>query len=62
MSRFPVVGQSRQQRGWRLRFSLAVHFPARVVVYRFMAEVVRPAVVAVAAQLRDKGVDVVSRF
>jgi len=61
-SPIPVVGQSRHQRGWRQRITQAVHFPARDEVYRFMDEEVRPALEAVAAQLREKGLDVETRF
>ncbi len=61
-SPIPVVGQSRHQRGWRQRITQAVHFPARDEVYRFMDSEVRPALDAVAAQLREKGLNVETRF
>jgi choline/glycine/proline betaine transport protein len=57
-SPIPLVGQSRHQRGWRQRITQAVHFPVRDEVYRFMDTDVRPAIEAVATQLREQGLDV----
>ncbi|KAF1016823.1 MAG: Osmo-dependent choline transporter BetT2 [Stenotrophomonas maltophilia] len=53
----PLVGASRHQ-GWRQRLGQAVHFPLRDEVYRFMDSHVRPAMEAVAAQLREQGWEV----
>ena len=61
-SPIPLIGQSRHQRGWRQRITQAVHFPARDEVYRFMDTYVRPAIEAVATQLREQGLDVTTRF
>ena len=61
-SPIPLIGQSRHQRGWRQRITQAVHFPARDEVYRFMDTDVKPAIEAVAAQLREKGLDVRTQF
>lgn len=61
-SPIPLIGQSRHQRGWRQRITQAVHFPARDEVYRFMDTDVRPAIEAVATQLREQGLDVTTRF
>ncbi|WP_422506708.1 choline BCCT transporter BetT [Stenotrophomonas sp. GZD-301] len=58
----PLIGQSRHQRGWRQRLTQAVHFPVRDEVYRFMDTDVRPAIEAVAAQLREQGLDVQTSF
>ena len=61
-SPIPLIGQSRHQRGWRQRITQAVHFPVRDEVYRFMDTDVRPAIEAVATQLREQGLDVTTRF
>jgi choline/glycine/proline betaine transport protein len=61
-SPIPLVGQSRHQRGWRQRITQAVHFPVRDEVYRFMDTDVRPAMEAVATQLREQGLDVSTHF
>ncbi|MGA6149357.1 choline BCCT transporter BetT [Stenotrophomonas sp. NPDC077461] len=58
----PLIGQSRHQRGWRQRLTQAVHFPVRDEVYRFMDTDVRPAIEAVAAQLREQGLNVQTSF
>ena len=58
----PLIGQSRDHRGWRQRLAQAMHFAARDEVYRFMHEQVRPAIEAVAAQLQDEGWQVSSRL
>ncbi|WP_313347624.1 choline BCCT transporter BetT [Stenotrophomonas sp.] len=58
----PLAGQSRHQRGWRQRITQAVHFPVRDEVYRFMDTDVRPAIEAVATQLREQGLDVHTHF
>ncbi|MEB1260079.1 choline BCCT transporter BetT [Xanthomonas campestris pv. campestris] len=58
----PLIGQSRDHRGWRQRLGQAMHFAARDEVYRFMHEQVRPAIEAVAAQLQDEGWQVSSRL
>ncbi|MGH8036878.1 MAG: choline BCCT transporter BetT [Stenotrophomonas sp.] len=61
-SPIPLAGQSRHQRGWRQRITQAVHFPVRDEVYRFMDTDVRPAMEAVATQLREQGLDVSTHF
>lgn len=44
--------------GWKRRISQAVHFPTRDEVYRFLADVVSPAMAEVAEVFRDKGLQV----
>ncbi|MEF2031310.1 choline BCCT transporter BetT [Pseudomonas aeruginosa] len=44
--------------GWKRRLSQAVHFPSRDEVYRFMNDVVRPAISEVSEVFREKGLAV----
>ena len=58
----PLVGASRHHQGWRQRLGQAVKFPVRDQVYRFMDTDVKPALEAVAEQLREQGWDVTTRL
>lgn len=58
----PLVGASRHHQGWRQRLGQAVQFPARDQVYLFMDEEVKPALDAVAEQLREQGWKVQTRI
>jgi choline/glycine/proline betaine transport protein len=58
----PLIGDDRHHQGWRQRLSQAMHFPVRDQVYRFMDDTVKPAMEAVAEQLRGQGWDVATRF
>ena len=58
----PLVGASRHHQGWRQRLGQAVNFPVRDQVYRFMDADVKPAMEAVAEQLRGQGWEVTTRF
>lgn len=44
--------------GWKRRISQAVHFPTRDEVYRFMVDVVSPAIAEVSEVFREKGLQV----
>jgi choline/glycine/proline betaine transport protein len=58
----PLVGASRHHQGWRQRLNQAVNFPVRDQVYRFMDTDVKPAMEAVAEQLRADGWEVTTRL
>ena len=58
----PLIGDDRHHQGWRQRLTQAMHFPVRDQVYRFMDDTVKPAMEAVAEQLRGQGWDVATRF
>jgi choline/glycine/proline betaine transport protein len=58
----PLIGDDRHHQGWRQRLAQAMHFPVRDQVYRFMDDTVKPAMEAVAEQLRGQGWDVATRF
>ena len=58
----PLVGASRHHQGWRQRLGQAVNFPVRDQVYRFMDTDVKPAMEAVAEQLRGDGWEVSTRL
>ncbi len=58
----PLIGASRHHQGWRQRLGRAVNFPVRDQVYRFMDAEVRPAMEAVAEQLRGQGWEVTTRL
>ena len=47
--------------GWRQRLSQAVHFPSRDEVYRFMDDVVRPAIAEVTAVFEQKGLTLITQ-
>jgi choline/glycine/proline betaine transport protein len=44
--------------GWKRRISQAVHFPTRDEVYRYMVDVVSPAIAEVSEVFREKGLQV----
>jgi choline/glycine/proline betaine transport protein len=58
----PLVGHGREHGGWRQRLGQAVSFPGRNEVQRFMSSQVEPAMQAVAAQLRERGLQVQADF
>ncbi|EPX9619260.1 choline BCCT transporter BetT [Pseudomonas aeruginosa] len=53
-----MSGNGKRSGGWKRRLSQAVHFPSRDEVYRFMNDVVRPAVSEVSEVFREKGLAV----
>ncbi|HBO7426976.1 MULTISPECIES: choline BCCT transporter BetT [Pseudomonas aeruginosa group] len=53
-----MSGNGKRSGGWKRRLSQAVHFPSRDEVYRFMNDVVRPAISEVSAVFREKGLAV----
>jgi len=58
----PLIGATRYNQGWRQRLTRAIHFPMRDEVYRMMDSTVKPAIEAVAEQLRGQGLEVVTRL
>ncbi|HCL3377399.1 TPA: choline BCCT transporter BetT, partial [Pseudomonas aeruginosa] len=50
-----MSGNGKRSGGWKRRLSQAVHFPSRDEVYRFMNDVVRPAISEVSEVFREKG-------
>ncbi|KXE00698.1 choline BCCT transporter BetT [Pseudomonas aeruginosa] len=54
----PMSGNGKRSGGWKRRLSQAVHFPSRDEVYRFMNDVVRPAISEVSEVFREKGLAV----
>ena len=57
----PSAGSRRGKNGWRQRLSQAVHFPSRDEVYRFMEDVVRPAIAEVTEVYAEKGLRVITQ-
>ncbi|HIE1006362.1 TPA: choline BCCT transporter BetT [Pseudomonas aeruginosa] len=53
-----MSGNGKRSGGWKRRLSQAVHFPSRDEVYRFMNDVVRPAINEVSEVFREKGLAV----
>ncbi|ETV31983.1 choline transporter [Pseudomonas aeruginosa BWHPSA043] len=53
-----MSGDGKRSGGWKRRLSQAVHFPSRDEVYRFMNDVVRPAISEVSEVFREKGLAV----
>ncbi|HHE8169699.1 TPA: choline BCCT transporter BetT [Pseudomonas aeruginosa] len=53
-----MSGNGKRSGGWKRRLSQAVHFPSRDEVYRFMNDVVRPAISEVSEMFREKGLAV----
>ncbi|HBP6603375.1 TPA: BCCT family transporter [Pseudomonas aeruginosa] len=53
-----MSGNGKRSGGWKRRLSQAVHFPSRDEVYRFMNDVVRPAISEVSEVFREKGLAV----
>ncbi|HEP8988673.1 TPA: choline BCCT transporter BetT [Pseudomonas aeruginosa] len=53
-----MSGNGKRSGGWKRRLSQAVHFPSRDEVYRFMNDVVRPAISEVSEVFREKGLTV----
>ncbi|WBI85523.1 Osmo-dependent choline transporter BetT2 [Pseudomonas aeruginosa] len=53
-----LSGNGKRSGGWKRRLSQAVHFPSRDEVYRFMNDVVRPAISEVSEVFREKGLAV----
>ncbi|HCI3971884.1 TPA: choline BCCT transporter BetT [Pseudomonas aeruginosa] len=53
-----MSGNGKRSSGWKRRLSQAVHFPSRDEVYRFMNDVVRPAISEVSEVFREKGLAV----
>ncbi len=53
-----MSGNGKRSGGWKRRPSQAVHFPSRDEVYRFMNDVVRPAISEVSEVFREKGLAV----
>ncbi|HHX0930515.1 TPA: choline BCCT transporter BetT [Pseudomonas aeruginosa] len=53
-----MSGNGKHSGGWKRRLSQAVHFPSRDEVYRFMNDVVRPAISEVSEVFREKGLAV----
>ncbi|WP_132625164.1 choline BCCT transporter BetT [Pseudomonas aeruginosa] len=53
-----MSGNGKRSGGWKRRLSQAVHFPSRDEVYRFMNDVVRPAISEVSKVFREKGLAV----
>ncbi|WP_213154882.1 choline BCCT transporter BetT [Pseudomonas aeruginosa] len=53
-----MSGNGKRSGGWKRRLSQAVHFPSRDEVYRFMNDVVRPAISEVSGVFREKGLAV----
>lgn len=49
-----MSGNGKRSGGWKRRLSQAVHFPSRDEVYRFMNDVVRPAISEVSEVFREK--------
>ena len=57
----PFADSRRGRGGWRKRLSQAVHFPSRDEVYRFMDDVVRPAIAEVTEVYAEKGLNVITQ-
>ncbi|MCU1723301.1 MULTISPECIES: choline transporter BetT [Pseudomonas] len=57
----PFAESRRGRGGWRKRLSQAVHFPSRDEVYRFMDDVVRPAIAEVTEVYAEKGLNVITQ-
>jgi len=57
----PFAQSRRGRGGWRQRLSQAVHFPSRDEVYRFMDDVVRPAIAEVREVFEQKGLVLVTQ-
>ena len=57
----PFASSRRGKGGWRQRLSQAVHFPSRDEVYRFMDDVVRPAIAEVTEVYAEKGLSVITQ-
>ncbi|KIU51692.1 choline transporter [Pseudomonas putida] len=57
----PFANSRRGRGGWRHRLSQAVHFPSRDEVYRFMDDVVRPAIAEVTDVFAEKGLNVITQ-
>ena len=57
----PLSSSGRGRGGWRKRLSQAVHFPSRDEVYRFMDDVVRPAIAEVTEVYAEKGLNVITQ-
>ncbi|WP_189395028.1 choline transporter BetT [Pseudomonas laurentiana] len=57
----PFANSRRGRGGWRQRLSQAIHFPSRDEVYRFMDDVVRPAIAEVTEVFAEKGLAVISQ-
>ncbi|HCV41228.1 MAG TPA: choline transporter, partial [Pseudomonas sp.] len=57
----PFAQSRRGRGGWRQRLSQAVHFPSRDEVYRFMDDVVRPAIADVREVFEQKGLVLVTQ-
>ncbi|HDY5315571.1 TPA: choline BCCT transporter BetT [Pseudomonas aeruginosa] len=53
-----MSGNGKRSGGWKRRLSQAVHFPSRDEVYRFMNDVVRPAISEVSEVFHEKGLAV----
>ncbi|HBO3291918.1 TPA: choline BCCT transporter BetT [Pseudomonas aeruginosa] len=53
-----MSGNGKRSGGWKRRLSQAVHFPSRDEVYRFMNDMVRPAISEVSEVFREKGLAV----
>ncbi|RQX77792.1 choline BCCT transporter BetT [Pseudomonas aeruginosa] len=53
-----MSGNGKRSGGWKRRLSQAVHFPSRDEAYRFMNDVVRPAISEVSEVFREKGLAV----
>ncbi|HDQ4575208.1 TPA: choline BCCT transporter BetT [Pseudomonas aeruginosa] len=53
-----MSGNGKRSGSWKRRLSQAVHFPSRDEVYRFMNDVVRPAISEVSEVFREKGLAV----
>ncbi|HBO2628786.1 TPA: choline BCCT transporter BetT [Pseudomonas aeruginosa] len=53
-----MSGNGKRSGGWKRRLSQAVHFPSRDEVYRFINDVVRPAISEVSEVFREKGLAV----
>lgn len=53
-----MSGNGKRSGGWKRRLSQSVHFPSRDEVYRFMNDVVRPAISEVSEVFREKGLAV----
>ncbi|HGM8391969.1 TPA: choline BCCT transporter BetT [Pseudomonas aeruginosa] len=53
-----MSGNGKRSGGWKRRLSQAAHFPSRDEVYRFMNDVVRPAISEVSEVFREKGLAV----
>ncbi|HHF0457179.1 TPA: choline BCCT transporter BetT [Pseudomonas aeruginosa] len=53
-----MSGNGKRSGGWKRRLSQAVYFPSRDEVYRFMNDVVRPAISEVSEVFREKGLAV----